>query len=260
VSYPGGKGAAGVVQTIINQQPPHRWYIEPFLGGGAVMRAKLPADLGNEGLDLNPDPLVKFDDRARWPYPKFQFHNGCGISFLSEVGGEFDSETLIYCDPPYPLAARRRNRRLYRCELEDADHVRLLTVLASLKCMVQISSYWNPLYASMLERWRLIRFQAMTRGGLMEECLWMNFPEPAALHDYRYLGSDFRERERIRRKTQRWTARIASLPELERLALHSALASTIAKNTVAGSGDTRRPKPAFPAVIDCAPSETAVLQ
>ena len=30
MSYVGGKGAAGVAQTIINQQPPHMFYIEPF--------------------------------------------------------------------------------------------------------------------------------------------------------------------------------------------------------------------------------------
>jgi hypothetical protein len=31
MSYPGGKGGSGVYQTIINQQPPHEVYIEPFL-------------------------------------------------------------------------------------------------------------------------------------------------------------------------------------------------------------------------------------
>jgi hypothetical protein len=34
MTYPGGKGGAGVYQMIINQIPPHRVYIEPFLGGG----------------------------------------------------------------------------------------------------------------------------------------------------------------------------------------------------------------------------------
>jgi DNA adenine methylase len=33
-----------------------------------------------------------------------------------------------------------------------------------------------------------------------------------ALHDYRYLGEDFRERERIKRKKQRWTDRLERLP------------------------------------------------
>lgn len=42
MSYPGGKGGAGVVQRIINLMPPHRVYLEPFLGGAAVMRARAP--------------------------------------------------------------------------------------------------------------------------------------------------------------------------------------------------------------------------
>jgi len=41
--YDGGKGAMGCAQWIINQIPPHRVYIEPFLGGGAVLRLKAPA-------------------------------------------------------------------------------------------------------------------------------------------------------------------------------------------------------------------------
>jgi DNA adenine methylase len=36
--YPGGKGGAGVYQTIINGMPRHEVYVEPFLGGGAVGR------------------------------------------------------------------------------------------------------------------------------------------------------------------------------------------------------------------------------
>ena len=42
MGYPGGKAGAGVYQTIINLMPPHDVYIEPFLGGGAVMRLKRP--------------------------------------------------------------------------------------------------------------------------------------------------------------------------------------------------------------------------
>jgi DNA adenine methylase len=51
VAYPGGKNGAGVYQTIINLMPPHQVYIEPFLGGGAIMRLKRPAQL-NIGIDL----------------------------------------------------------------------------------------------------------------------------------------------------------------------------------------------------------------
>jgi hypothetical protein len=63
----------------------------------------------------------------------------------------------------------------------------------------------------------------MTHGGPRTEWLWCNFSEPIALHDYRYLGTGFRERERIKRKKQRWTARLHSLPMLERQALLAAI-------------------------------------
>jgi hypothetical protein len=41
--YPGGKEMAA--PRIINLMPPHDVYLEPFLGGGAVLRAKKPARL-----------------------------------------------------------------------------------------------------------------------------------------------------------------------------------------------------------------------
>lgn len=66
--------------------------------------------------------------------------------------------------------------------------------------------------------------EAMTRGGrLATEWLWFNYQKPHALHDYRYLGEDFRERERIKRKKQRWVKRLKMMPHLERYALLSAI-------------------------------------
>jgi len=58
---------------------------------------------------------------------------------------------------------------------------------------------------------------------MADECLWCNFPEPTALHDYRYLGRGFRERERITRKRAGWLTRLSKLPVLERAGLVSAL-------------------------------------
>ena len=57
-TYPGGKNGPGVYQRIISLMPPHQTYIEPFLGGGAIMRLKRPASL-NIGIDRDRVPVEK---------------------------------------------------------------------------------------------------------------------------------------------------------------------------------------------------------
>lgn len=134
--------------------------------------------------------------------------------------------TLVYCDPPYLLSTRSSTHHLYEYEMADVDHRRLLRWVRTTSCRVMISGYWSAMYGSHLRKWRCTRFMAMTRGGLAEECLWCNFPEPIALHDYRYLGGNFRERERIKRRKTRWTNRLTRMPLLERRALLCAIADT----------------------------------
>lgn len=109
-------------------------------------------------------------------------------------------------------------------EMDDAQHAALLDLLHTLPCRVMLSGYWSALYAERLKDWHSVTFQVMTRGGrVVTEWLWCNFPEPVALHDYRYLGENFRERERIKRKRQRWTQRLDTMPLLERRALLTAI-------------------------------------
>ena len=215
--FPGGKGRNGVYQRLINQMPPHRVYIETHLGGGAVMRHKRPAEI-NFGVDLDPKVL------ARWRgVPKVQLVQADAATFLRSL--RLRGEELVYADPPYLGAARRSPRSPYRFGYTEEDHVELLEALKALPCMVMISGYWSPLYARMLAGWRTMRFPARLRSGEMaEEWVWMNYPEPAALHDYRYLGETFRERERIQRRIRRWRKRLASLPALERKAIIASLA------------------------------------
>lgn len=218
-SYPGGKNGAGVYQNIISLMPPHETYIEAFLGGGAIMRLKRPA-ARNIGIDLDAAAVNAFPSDA---VPRLKLIEGDALSILRAWRFEGDSyrHTLAYIDPPYLMSTRRQHRPLYRCELSsEADHVRLLEILMNLPCMVMLSGYHSKLYDRALSHWRREEFYTSDRGGNRRlEVVWMNFAEPLELHDYRYLGRGFRERERIKRKRLRWRARLERMPSLERHAL-----------------------------------------
>lgn len=206
---------------MINQIPPHRVYIEPFLGGGAVFRHKTPA-ASSILLDLDRQVVEKW--RARALPPGTTVQAACALDFLEAhpwAGDEF-----VYLDPPYHFDARSK-RRIYRCELEDADHRRLLQILSTLPAMWSLSGYRCPLYDEAAERhgWRRHDFQAMTRGGVRTESLWFNYAAPARIAETTYAGSGFRERERIKRKAARWAAKLKALPHVERQAILTMLAS-----------------------------------
>lgn len=294
--YPGGKNGAGVFQSIINRMPPHRVYIEPFLGSGAVMRAKRPAAV-NIGVDLDRAALREFRRRpsssalrvlpavlnlvatsapavgpglslelgsSTWAWRPGRpgarskllpstpaasgsgraisggkagtVHLACadGVSFLRSY--PFAGDELVYCDPPYMRQTRSGRGDLYRFEMDDAAHVELLAVLLVLPCFVVVSGYWSQLYADTLAGWQTATFQTTNRGGRrVTEWLWSNFLEPVALHDYRYLGRNFRERERIKRKKSRWVRRLRAMEVLERRALLAAIADAWAPGDLAAA-------------------------
>lgn len=240
MSYPGAKSGSGVFQAIINQMPPHSVYVEPFLGSGAIMRRKRPALL-NLGFDLDehqvkiasslagrgelvtlprPGRLDGFGDEV----PSWRFDCRDGIEYLAER--HLTDQALVYCDPPYLLETRRQRRRIYRYELTRAHHVELLGACRRQSANVMVSGYRSELYDVALDGWRRVDFVAQTHRGPALESLWMNYSAPDELHDYRYLGDDYRERERIRRQQRRWIRRLDAMPDDERLAMLAALNQT----------------------------------
>lgn len=306
--YPGGKGGDGVFQRIINLMPPHNLYVEPFLGGGAIMRTKRPARI-NVGFDLDPaalemaraagngifgeavpaelgrstiggiddgagrhaifgepsctrqkrravmtgdtrDPHVRNSDASTLASSsdgaraRFHLFHGDGLAFLETHPFRGDGSELVYADPPYVHSTRTKRRIYGDFEWTDRQHRRFLRCcrrLTTAGVRVMISGYWSPMYAELLSGWRTESFQAMTRGGVRTEWLWFNYPPPVALHDYQFLGEGFRERERIKRKTLRWVARLQRMPTLERQALLAAVGSISESGSAIGeSGDATR--------------------
>lgn len=231
MTYPGGKNGSGVYQQLINLMPPHRTYIEPFLGGGAIMRLKRPA-IANIGIDSDAAVIAQWRTLAA-PVGVTVIHGDAILYLLKYL---WKGEELVYCDPPYLMGTRSCQRPLYRNEMTDEDHECLLKTILTIPAMVMISGYYSEMYMDLLPGWRTTTFQAMTRADKpATEWVWMNFPPSLELHDYRFLGKDFRERERIKRKKLRWLNRLERMNSLERNAMMMAIQEFHVR--IAGDGD-----------------------
>lgn len=88
-TYPGGKNGEGVYQRLINQIPPHRVYIEPFLGSGAVLRHKKLAEI-SYGIERSITTFKRWENQN---LPGLTVINADAISWLKKYkwqGDEFD--------------------------------------------------------------------------------------------------------------------------------------------------------------------------
>jgi hypothetical protein len=229
VGYLGSKAASGAFQAIIAIMPPHDTYVELFVGSGAVLRRKPPA-MRSIAVDLDRSVLRSLP-------PSTMTVCGEAIAYLDTGDYPRSTRTLIYADPPY-LHSTRTSRHRYQYEMTDLQHRCLLRRLKQSRAHVILSGYPSALYDAMLTGWRVIEFQAMTRGGPRTEKLWFNF-EPDRVYWSTYAGRNFTDRQRIKRKAARWAAHYGRLPPGERLAILAALLTSTITGGVSARGTSR---------------------
>ena len=220
-TYPGGKGCEGVYQKIINQFPPHKIYVEGFLGLGSILRIKKPASI-NLGFEKNKQTY------SIWQGAKYQNEqltkSNLSVSNLDFFDVLFSPDkyylnnenTLLYLDPPYPISSRQQKKRIYKHELTDEQHYIMLNIIKNLNCLVAISTYPNSIYEEVLSSWRKIEYLTQTRGKSHNEVLYMNYAEPKQLHQYDFLGNDYREREAINRRYKNMILKLQRMDSKER--------------------------------------------
>lgn len=177
------------------------------------MRHKKPA-LRQIGIERDPAVVRKWQQN---------FNNICtlvegdAVEYLSQL--RITPKTLVYIDPPYHPETRKRER-VYRHDYSHHDHVKLLDMAKNLSCCVLISGYSNKLYETTLRGWNRYTFSSKTHDGNREEVVWFNYEKPKYLHDSRYIGKTFREREIVKKRLSRLQGRISSLPLQEQSAIY----------------------------------------
>ena len=218
-TYFGGKGAEGTYQTIINQIAPCDAFYSCFLGHCKVIQ------------HLNrPARVVGFDRDApvirKWQaVPWMEASQQDAITFLQSFAPPAGERVCLFCDPPYPLETRKSSQR-YPYELTTEQHLSLLDALRridrqSSQVQILLCTLPNELYENALPGWHRIAYQNATRGGMVTEHLYINCLADGVLQDYRYAGENFTDRQRIKRKADRWVKGLERLPEVERNAILS---------------------------------------
>lgn len=220
-NYPGSKGGSGVAERIISLMPTHNTYVELCVGGGAVFLKMRPA---HAAILVDADvAVVEAWKEARWRDVILADATRPETWPAPLKAALQDPNTLTYVDPPY-LSGPTTNGNRYGARLDrEEDHRRLITVLRQLPGYVILSGYASPLYRKLLADWRCVAFGAGTRGGRRIECVWLNFPDGLPLHDTRFVGEDRRERERIKRKRDRWVGKFERMSPAERQVIREAL-------------------------------------
>lgn len=220
-NYPGGKNGSGTYQQIINEIPPHQIYSEWFAGSSGIYRNIIPGDIAilfEKDLSQYSNLVSEFSAAATVINIDTVRHVQLITSFF-EILQLLGHSVFCYLDPPYPITSRSSQKLMYNCELSELDHIALLQGISSCSFPIAISTYPNNIYSNYLSNWRLKKFYSQTRSGRKMEYLYLNYGPTSQLHDYRYIGNDFRSRELLSKQKRNFISKFENLDPLLRESL-----------------------------------------
>ena len=222
-TYNGGKNGSGVYQAIINQIPPHDIFISAFAGNCGVLANKKKALLTNIAIDIDKKVV---DD---WNNLKIHVQAIQGDARTVIQNMTFGTASpFLFFDPPYLMETRSCKQKLYKNEMSHpAAHIKLLLQLREIKEMVMISHYPCKLYNDYLYDWRHVDIQGRTRNGMRTERLYMNYEAPTELHDYSFIGKNYRDRERLKKAAANAVKKFSMMRPMERNFILSEINRTI---------------------------------
>lgn len=217
-SYFGGKESNGTYQTIINLIPPHDTFCSLFLGNCAITRHIKPALTGIlndlDAVVCDAWNYLEIIGKKGEGYSDYRLMNLPALEVLSFLQSLTTGKIFIYLDPPYLKDTRKNQANVYRFEMTKAQHVELLEKITAMPdFMIMISCYPNDLYDMYLHEWQYKDFYSTIRGGVALERVYYNYEFTGELHDNRYFGGNFREREQVKRIKNSLLKKMRQLPD-----------------------------------------------
>lgn len=105
---------------------------------------------------------------------RVQIENAAALEVIQRYDS---SETLFYCDPPYPHESRG-DSKAYAFEMTDQQHRALASALHAIKGKAAVSGYHSSLMDSLYGDWHCIEAPARTVHSVKQkrvEVLWTNY-------------------------------------------------------------------------------------
>jgi len=105
---------------------------------------------------------------------RVQIENRPAIELISLYD---DTDTLFYCDPPYPHETRG-DAKAYRYEMTNDEHATLGKLLRSVKGKAAISGYRGDIMDELYKGWRRVEGSTKMAHSIKKartEVLWLNF-------------------------------------------------------------------------------------
>lgn len=214
--YTGNKGSYGSYQNIINEFPVHTDFISGFAGSGSVEKRKKLAPGQNIVFELSGKVIEKFWQNNQYGYTvHFSDFLAWYASQKKELCGP---HRLIFCDPPYLHSTRSSGKDHYEHEWDEQTHKTFLQMASRAKDNFCICHPKCKLYDKYLQDWRVKQWRVMTHTGPGTETLYMNYAKPRELHQYNYLGDNFTDRQRNKRRRDTLQKRLQQLTPEQRIA------------------------------------------
>lgn len=216
IKYTGHKNINGVYQAIINEIPIITDFYELFCGS---------CHLSKILLSITTQVNYHINDLSSGVIDKYNFTSAITTTFdaidiINNINDYEGSNKLIFLDPPYIHASRPNNTNIYEFEMSDLQHLKLFQSIIAANVKIILIHPKGYLYDELINLgWRYKEVSIRYHNKTSIERIYMNYEVPSNLLTYQFLGFNFTDRQRIKRKCIRFSQKLLLLPVLERLAI-----------------------------------------